>query len=191
MAAAYPLASTPLSPSRLVTRVRATGIRICPLYDPAAVPGLHPRIRPGAGCASPTCPVRSAGTTGSRAIGVYSWDGDFDGAGRIALQAQAIDWSGSGTWYSKRDMFGVGAACQGDSGGPAIHTSFGFDMNFGVQVSNAQYAGHFCPSVEGEHQFRYVNPGKAGAWIQSTVAAGGGLCTDFQYNNIWHYLRCW
>ena len=122
--------------------------------------------------------------------GDNTWNGLGYGTGRLALQAQAVDWSGSGTWYTERDAFGVGAPCTGDSGGPAIHTSFGFDMIFGVQVSTERYAGHACPSVEGEHRFRYVNPGKAGAWIQSTVAAAGGLCTDFQHT-IWNYLRCW
>ncbi|MEY4551559.1 MAG: hypothetical protein RL685_7754, partial [Pseudomonadota bacterium] len=61
----------------------------------------------------------------------------------------------------------------------------------GVESNSEKYAGHSCPSVEGDHKFRYAHPGRVGAWIDSTVTAGGGVCTDYLYNNAWHYLRCW
>jgi hypothetical protein len=124
--------------------------------------------------------------------GVHFWNGaNSDRMGRIALQVQNIDWADQKTWFSLRDTFGVGAPCTGDSGGPAILTSFGFDLNIGVQASTARYAGHSCPSVEEPHQFRYAHPGRVGAWIAATVAGSGGTCTDFLHNNTWHYLRCW
>jgi hypothetical protein len=123
--------------------------------------------------------------------GDNTWNGYGYGTGRIALQAQPIDWASEYSWWSDRDSFGVGAPCAGDSGGPAIHTSFGFDMNMGVQASTERYGGHSCPSVEGALRFRYAQPGRVGAWIDSTVTAGGGACTDFVHNSIWHYLRCW
>lgn len=122
--------------------------------------------------------------------GANSWNGSGFGTGRIALQAQGIDWAGQVHWYSVRDAFGVGAVCKGDSGGPAIHTNFGFDLNVGVASNAEMYAGHSCPSVEGSHKFRYAQPGASAAWIDSTVTAGGGLCTDYVTGN-WHYLRCW
>jgi V8-like Glu-specific endopeptidase len=141
--------------------------------------------------------MRVMSTTGSlganywvSGYGVNTWNGNGYGTGRLALQAQAIDWSGTAHWYSVRDA-GVGAPCSGDSGSPAIHTQFGFDLNIGVESNSEKYQGHSCPSVESDHKFRYAYPGRVGAWIDSTVTGGGGSCTYYTYNTIWHYLRCW